>query len=229
MRFLVVSDEYEALKLGKLSDRKSWNTTFVETQEDAVYFAQQVSFQAAIVFPSNAESLSTLRAIHKESSSLPVIAVVPWDKPWLREAAWKAGALICVPSNAQEGELETAVMAAVRRMTSSQDQLLSIGCLELDLDGGLAKAFGKVLPLTPTEYLVLERLALARGRSVSRSSLMDHLYDFEECPTNKVIDVMVCKLRKKIENLGIPRDGISTIFGRGYCLNETAFQEPTLN
>ena len=226
MRILISSRNRVSSAVGKLAARKMWSTTFTDNHCDAVFFVQQIDYQVVIMNLEEPDELSALRAIRMNAPSLPIVAVLPPNNSMLRSASWKAGALICVSSDASTNELEMAVLAITRLISDSPDHLVTIGGLELDLECGEAKAFGSHIPLTRMEYLLLERLVLSRGRTVSRDALLDHLYELDDWPTAKVIDVMISKMRKKLVASGISRNGIGTNFGHGYRIVKNELLEP---
>jgi len=76
--------------------------------------------------------------------------------------------------------------------------------------------------LTGKEYQILEILALRKGTTLSKEMLLNHLYGGMDEPELKIIDVFICKLRKKLANASGGRDYIETVWGRGYILREPA-------
>lgn len=74
--------------------------------------------------------------------------------------------------------------------------------------------------LTGKEYQILEILALRKGTTLSKEMFLNHLYGGMDEPELKIIDVFICKLRKKLANASSGRDYIETVWGRGYMLRE---------
>ena len=74
--------------------------------------------------------------------------------------------------------------------------------------------------LTGKEYQILEILALRKGTTLSKEMFLNHLYGGIDEPELKIIDVFICKLRKKLANASGGRDYIETVWGRGYMLRE---------
>jgi two-component system, cell cycle response regulator CtrA len=74
--------------------------------------------------------------------------------------------------------------------------------------------------LTGKEYQILEILALRKGTTLSKEMFLNHLYGGMDEPELKIIDVFICKLRKKLANASGGRDYIETVWGRGYMLRE---------
>ncbi len=78
----------------------------------------------------------------------------------------------------------------------------------------------KPLHVTAKEYGILELLALRRGMTLTKETFLDHLYGGMDEPEQKIIDVFICKLRKKIASVSGHQTAIRTIWGRGYTLEE---------
>ena len=83
----------------------------------------------------------------------------------------------------------------------------------------------KRLRLTAKEYDILELLSLRKGTTVTKEMFLNHLYDGKDEPEPKIIDVFICKLRKKLANASEGRNFIETVWGRGYVLREPHEQE----
>jgi two-component system cell cycle response regulator CtrA len=107
----------------------------------------------------------------------------------------------------------------VRRCNAHTRSAITVGELVVDLDTKTASACGTALPLTTKEYQMLEVLCLRRGMTLSKDALLNHLYGGMDEPDQKIIDVFICKLRKKIAAAaGHPY--IQTVWGRGYQVVE---------
>jgi len=79
---------------------------------------------------------------------------------------------------------------------------------------------GEPVSLSGKEYAVLEILALRKGGTVTKDVILDHLYGGMDEPEIKIIDVFVCKLRRKFAQAGVSWPLIETVWGRGYCLKD---------
>jgi two-component system cell cycle response regulator CtrA len=94
-----------------------------------------------------------------------------------------------------------------------------VGDLSLDLNSQSVTVRDQNLHLTGKEFAVLELLVLRKGIAQTKETFLNHLYGGRDEPDIKIIDVFVCKLRKKLERMGI-RNLISTVWGKGYVLYE---------
>jgi DNA-binding response OmpR family regulator len=114
-------------------------------------------------------------------------------------------------------ELLARIKALVRRKYEVKTTVLCIGYLEVDTSKKAVRSDGKTVDLSAREYALLEYLALNAGRTVSRTSISEHLYDFNATLESNVVDVLVGRLRRKIERPGRERL-IHTKRGQGYVL-----------
>jgi two-component system, OmpR family, response regulator len=115
-------------------------------------------------------------------------------------------------------EMLARVDALARRSgTVVKETILRVGDLEIDLLGRIVRRQGRQIDLLPREFRLLEYLARNVGQVVSRSMLLQHVWDLHFDPTTNVIDVYVGRVRRKIEN-GQAYPLIHTIRGVGFCL-----------
>ncbi|MBO1324755.1 response regulator transcription factor [Acetobacter sp. TBRC 12305] len=133
-----------------------------------------------------------------------------------------AGADDCVPISVEPVELLARLRAIVRRVSGHDSLTLQIGRLSVSPERRVAHIDGKLVPLTRREYELVQLLALRKGQVLNKETLLDSLYGGESEPHGKVIDVMICKIRKKIREFGID-EPFTTLWGIGYRLNEEAF------
>jgi len=117
-------------------------------------------------------------------------------------------------------ELIARLRAIVRRAEGLAQPGIRVGRLLIDPNRCVAEVDGERLPLTAKEYGILELLGRRKGSTVAKEVLLDHLYGGEDKPNAKIIDVFVCKLRKKISAATGRDDYIETAWGRGYGLKE---------
>ena len=94
------------------------------------------------------------------------------------------------------------------------------GDLVVDLDSHLVSVHDNPVRLTAKEYSILELLSMWQGATVTKEMLLNHLYGGKEQPELKIIDVFVCKLRKKLAQPSGSKYYIETIWGRGYKLRD---------
>ena len=94
--------------------------------------------------------------------------------------------------------------------------MLQFGDIRFDMTARDFKVGEARIALTAKEYAMMELLCLRKGSVVSKESFLDHLYGGMDEPEMKIIDVFICKSRKKFEEAGVDFDPIETVWGRGY-------------
>ena len=117
-------------------------------------------------------------------------------------------------------ELIARIQAIVRRSKGHCESLIKTGCLTVNLDARTAEVNNKPLHLTGKEYSILELLSLRKGTTLTKEMFLNHLYGGIDEPELKIIDVFVCKLRKKLKNATGNESYIETVWGRGYILRD---------
>ncbi|MCJ2005542.1 response regulator transcription factor CtrA [Methylobacterium sp. J-092] len=117
-------------------------------------------------------------------------------------------------------ELIARIQAIVRRSQGHAEAVVTLGDLTVNLDQKTAEIAGFRVHLTGKEYQMLELLALRRGSTITKEMFLSHLYGGMDEPELKIIDVFMCKLRKKLANASQGKNYIETVWGRGYVLRE---------
>jgi two-component system cell cycle response regulator CtrA len=110
-------------------------------------------------------------------------------------------------------EFIARLQVAIRRSRGHAHRIVRAGDLALDINAKSVTVAGEPVHLSGKEYQVLELLAFRKGTVISKDNILDHLYGGMDEPEIKIIDVFICKLRKKI---GLHR--IETVWGRGYLI-----------
>ena len=117
-------------------------------------------------------------------------------------------------------ELVARIQAIVRRSTGHPDSTIRTGKLLVNLDNRSVTVDDQPLHLTGKEYGILELLSLRKGTTLTKEMFLNHLYGGMDEPELKIIDVFVCKLRKKLATATGGEHYIETVWGRGYVLHE---------
>ena len=121
-------------------------------------------------------------------------------------------------------ELIARIQAIVRRSKGHSDSVIRTGKLAVNLDARSVEVEGRKLHLTGKEYGIIELLSLRKGTTLTKEMFLNHLYGGMDEPELKIIDVFVCKLRKKLSTATGGDNYIETVWGRGYVLRDP--QEP---
>ncbi|RKQ73838.1 response regulator transcription factor CtrA [Oceanibaculum indicum] len=121
-------------------------------------------------------------------------------------------------------ELVARINAIVRRSKGHAHSVMKTGRMVVDLDARTVEVEGKPVHLTTKEYGILELLSLRKGTTLTKEMFLNHLYGGMDEPELKIIDVFVCKLRKKL-SVALGGDNyIDTVWGRGYVLRDPEAQ-----
>jgi two-component system cell cycle response regulator CtrA len=122
-------------------------------------------------------------------------------------------------------ELVARIRAIVRRSKGHAQSLVQSGDLFVNLDSKTVEINGTRVHLTGKEYQMLELLSLRKGMTLTKEMFLNHLYGGMDEPEVKIIDVFMCKLRKKLANASGGKDYIETVWGRGYVLRHPADED----
>jgi two-component system cell cycle response regulator CtrA len=119
-------------------------------------------------------------------------------------------------------ELVARINAIVRRAKGHSQSIIKTGRLTINLDTRMVESNGAPIHLTGKEYGILELLSLRKGTTLTKEMFLNHLYGGIDEPELKIIDVFVCKLRKKLSTACGGENYIETVWGRGYVLRDPA-------
>jgi two-component system cell cycle response regulator CtrA len=122
-------------------------------------------------------------------------------------------------------ELVARIHAIVRRSKGHAQSMVQSGDLVVNLDSKMVEINGARVHLTSKEYQMLELLSLRKGMTLTKEMFLNHLYGGMDEPEVKIIDVFMCKLRKKLANASSGRNYIETVWGRGYFLRVPTDEE----
>ncbi len=225
MRILYVEDDPSmALSIGLMLKAARIAAEHASTAESALELAGLYRYDAILLdlgLP-DMDGMRALRRLRDAGCRCPVMVVSGAMGVEARVDALRAGADDFVTKPFAQAELVSRIAALVRRSRGMAGPLVEVGPLSVDIDAKLARLAGRAEPLDLTryEYLILENLALRQGHTLSKQDLLDALYGGVDSPEEKIIDVYMCKLRRKVSPPGEPAL-IHTVWGRGYLLSDT--------
>ncbi len=156
-------------------------------------------------------------AIRKRLPETPVVVLLDPSRADAALGAFERARHLAVPFHRQD--LLNTIEAAGASTLSDAPRQVAIGSLTLDLVKRQAHIGDDPVPLTGKEYEVLELLALRPGVTLSKDTFLNRLYGGLDEPEMKIIDVFVCKIRRKIKALTGGDPLIDTVWGRGYVLH----------
>ena len=117
-------------------------------------------------------------------------------------------------------ELIARIHAVVRRSKGHSQSVIRTGDIAVNLDAKTVEVQGQRVHLTGKEYQMLELLSLRKGTTLTKEMFLNHLYGGMDEPELKIIDVFICKLRKKLSAATGGDNHIETVWGRGYVLRD---------
>ncbi|WP_347310103.1 response regulator transcription factor CtrA [Defluviimonas sp. SAOS-178_SWC] len=117
-------------------------------------------------------------------------------------------------------ELVARIHAIIRRSKGHSQSIIKTGKIAVNLDAKTVDVAGTPVHLTGKEYQMLELLSLRKGTTLTKEMFLNHLYGGMDEPELKIIDVFICKLRKKLSEATSGDNYIETVWGRGYVLRE---------
>ncbi|WP_296426719.1 response regulator transcription factor CtrA [Yoonia sp.] len=123
-------------------------------------------------------------------------------------------------------ELVARIHAIIRRSKGHAQSIIKTGLIAVNLDAKTVDVGGSTVHLTGKEYQMLELLSLRKGTTLTKEMFLNHLYGGMDEPELKIIDVFICKLRKKLSEATDGDNYIETVWGRGYVLRDP---EPTMH
>jgi len=117
-------------------------------------------------------------------------------------------------------ELVARIHAIIRRSKGHSQSIIRTGKINVNLDAKTVDVTGQTVHLTGKEYQMLELLSLRKGTTLTKEMFLNHLYGGMDEPELKIIDVFICKLRKKLTEATDGENYIETVWGRGYVLRD---------
>ena len=129
----------------------------------------------------------------------------------------------------EKKELLARLQAIIRRSAGHAASIIHVGPLEIHLGNKTVSCNGKRIPLTTKEYGIVELLALRKGSVLPKEAFLNHLYNGMDEPDTKVVDVFVCKIRKKLQDATGNSRIVETVWGRGYIMKDETHNSPKSN
>ena len=224
MRALVVEDDASAWQGVEIILRSAAIIADrCDTGEEALDLARRYDYDIILLdlkLP-DMDGCDVIRRLRAARIETPVLVLSGSFKPAAKAQALQLGADDFLSKPFDRMEMLARVQAIVRRCRGFSDAVLRMGSLELKLGSREVTVRGQTVALTGKEFAILELLVLRKGSVVSKEAFLNHLYGGMDEPELKIIDVFICKLRKKLTLAGA-EDIIGTMWGRGYIVREPA-------
>jgi two-component system cell cycle response regulator CtrA len=222
MRILLIEDDLTTARgVAKILSASAMVVDLADNGEDGLDLAKVYDsdlVMLALMLP-DMEGFEVVRRLRAARKDTPVLILSGVGKPQAKVKGFSLGAddFLVKPFDAQE--LVARVQAIVRRSKGFARSVLTVGSLSLDHAAREVSVDGRPVHLTGKEYAILELLTLRKGIVLTKEAFLNHLYGGMDEPEVKIIDVFICKLRKKLAQAGA-EDLIGTVWGRGYVLRE---------
>ncbi|MEM9035908.1 MAG: response regulator transcription factor [Actinomycetota bacterium] len=218
MRLLVVEDD---VALGSLLERglaeEGHSVELVGTVRDAEHrlAEDEVDLVVLDIGLPDGDGMSLCRRWREKGSQVPVLMLTARDELRDRVGGLDSGADDYLTKPFEFPELTARVRALLRRPPDTRPPVLTTGRLTIDPAAHEVRVDGVVVPLTPREFALMSVFVARIGDVVSRTELLDQVWDANYDGMSNVVDVHVAALRRKLESAGHP-DPIATVRGVGY-------------
>jgi len=230
MRILIVEDEKKVAQfLQKGFQAESFTVDIAADGQTGLRLAQTESYDAIIldVMLPGKSGIEILTSLRQSKIATPVLMLSAKSDIEDRVEGLNLGADDYLPKPFAFSEVLARIRAIVRRKsTDVMASFLTVGDLRMDLLGRRVERAGKDIPLTNKEFELLEYLLRNKGRVLSRVILMEHIWDINFDSETNIVDVVINRLRRKIED-GFSTRLIHTVRGVGYALKEPADEFPS--
>lgn len=223
MKILLIDDDSTLIKSVELAlAKESMVLDCAVSAEEGENFAQVYKYSLIIldVLLEDANGIELLKKLRGMKIEVPIIILSGVNDPDKKVEALKNGAddYLTKPFNVEE--LVARIKAVIRRSQGHSENAISIGDMVIDFDKHITKIGDITVNLTSKEQELLEFMALKKNSAINKESFLEHLYNGLDEPDLRVIDVFICKMRKKLNLISGGKNYIDTIWGRGYILQD---------
>ncbi|HEY4074766.1 MAG TPA: response regulator transcription factor [Herbaspirillum sp.] len=222
MKILIVEDNERVARFLKSGLMEAGYTIdHAENGRDGMLFAASEHYDVIIMdrmLPGGVDGLAIIEALRKTGNKTPILILSALSDVEERIRGLKAGCDDYLVKPFAFGELLARLDALLRRTQEKRDETtLTVGDLSMDLLTHKVKRAGKSLTLQPTEFKLLEYLMRHSDQVVTRTMLLENVWDYHFDPQTNVVDVHISKLRQKFDT-GATRHLLRTIRNAGYML-----------
>ena len=227
MRVLLIEDDaHTAAFIGKAMKEDGHALDRADNGRDGLFLASTGTYDVLIIdrMLPGLDGMIVLRTLRGAGNTTPVILLTALADVEHRVEGLRAGADDYLPKPFAYAELSARVESVLRRGVAGDvpTTTLKVGDLELDLLGRAATRGGRRIELQPREFRLLEYLMRQAGKVVTRTMLLEAVWDYHFDPQTNVIDVHISRLRQKIDRDGAREDApplLHTVRGAGYRLS----------
>lgn len=184
---------------------------------------EQLNYTAIVLGSVEQDPVNLVRFARDRFEDLPTLALLTRKDPDLSAALLDAGADDVMVKPITDVEAAARIRARARRASGRAQVSEKVGDVTVYFDGSDPEIHGQRLQLSGREHAVFMHLATNKGRIIGKESLYEAVYGLDgERPLGKVIDVYICKLRKKLASATGGQNYIETVFNRGYKFDDPA-------
>ena len=203
----------------------------LDSGEEAVEMVRHYDYDIVLLglVLADMDGYEVVRRMRAGGAETPVLVLSQSVQAQARVKAFAMGADDVMTRPYDLAEALARVRAIIRRSKGYSQPKLQVGDVQLSLDTREVQVADTPVHLTGKEYAILELLVLRKGMVLTKEMFLNHLYGGMDEPEVKIIDVFICKLRRKLAEAGA-RDVIGTVWGRGYTVRDpsTAVSRATL-
>jgi two-component system cell cycle response regulator CtrA len=225
MRVLLVEDNAAmAAMIEQILCERKFIVDSTDLGEDAIEIAKLYDYDIIVLDLTlpDIDGYAVLRRLRAARVSTPVLIMSGRAEMDAKIKGLGVGADDFMVKPFNEAELIARIQAVVRRSKGHSESTIRTGKVVINISERVATVDDKQLHLTISEYGIIELLSLRKGTTVEKAMFIDHLYGGMDEPKLKIIDVFVCKLRKKLAQATGGDHYIETVWGRGYVLRDPA-------
>jgi two-component system cell cycle response regulator CtrA len=231
MRVLVVEDDVKIIN-DVLEMLKSSGAVVdqVETSSEALDLISHYEYDIVlldIILP-DAEGYEVIKKMRNNKIDSPVLVFSGLSRPQAKIKALSLGADDFITKPYDKLELMARIKAIIRRSKGFSHHIINSGEIYIDTESREVKVNNNIIHLTNKEYSILELLVLRKGFVLTKEIFLNHLYGGLDEPEIKIIDVFICKLRKKLSMAGVS-NSIITVWGRGYMIKDDYLSSKEIN
>ncbi len=222
MKILIIEDEKDLVGILKRGlEENSFTVEVAYDGEEGLYLAENFPYDLIVLdlMLPKIDGFKILEKLRQKQKDVPVVVLTAKGEVEDRVKGLDLGADDYISKPFAFSELLARLRAVLRRHKGEASSIIRVDDLEIDINTLTVKRASKEIRLSSNEYKILEYLALNKGKVVSRTELLEHIYDLDSDPDSNVIDVYINYLRKKVDR-GFDKKLIHTVRGRGYMLKE---------
>lgn len=223
MRVLLVEDDpVTAQSLQMMLESENMVVDSTDLGEDGLEIGKLYDYDIIILdlMLPDIDGIEVLRRLRDARVETPVLILSGLSDPDDKVKGLGTGADDYLTKPFDKAELMARIQAIVRRSKGHAQSIIHTGKLSVNMDAHTVEVDGNSVHLTGKEYGILELLSLRKGTTLTKEMFLNHLYGGMDEPELKIIDVFICKLRKKLSNATAGENYIETIWGRGYVLRD---------